>query len=201
MNTDAFFAAVRGRLFGGTLTIDQVEGMTALLEAWGRLGNGNRQQLAYILATAFHETARTMQPIYERGARSYFDKYEPGTPLGRRLGNTQPGDGFRYRGRGFVQLTGRRNYKFAGGKLGIDLIGRPDDALGTVIAAEILITGSLEGWFTGKSLGAFIDDIDEADDAETREFIAARRTINGQDKATLIAQEAIAFEVALKAAA
>lgn len=201
MNTDAFFAAVRGRLFGGKLTQDQVEGTNAILSTWAKLGDGNTQRLAYVLATAYHETAQTMQPIYERGPRAYFDKYEPGTPLGLRLGNTLKGDGFKYRGRGFVQLTGRRNYAFAGGKLGLDLVGRPDDALGTVIAAEILITGSLEGWFTGKSLGAFIDDIDEADDAETREFIAARRVINGKDKAELIASEAIAFEAALKAAA
>lgn len=185
MTNDAFFAGVRARLFGGAMTRDQVEGINALLSTWLRLGNGNPQMLAYVLATAYHETACTMQPIYERGPRRYFDKYEPGTPLGKRLGNTRPGDGFKYRGRGFVQLTGRRNYAFVGGKLGVDLIGRPDDALGTVIAAEILVAGSLEGWFTGKGLGSF------------KTFRDMRRVINGMDRADLIAGYAEKFLAAL----
>jgi putative chitinase len=73
-------------------------------------------------------------------------------------------------------------------------------ALNLSNAARILVQGSLEGWFTGKSLGAFIDDIDEADDEETREYIAARRVINGKDRAELIAGYAVKFEAALKAA-
>lgn len=200
MNEQAFFERVRASLFGGRLSKDQVEGMQAILRTWHSIGNGNDEVLAYILATAYHETARTMQPIYERGPVRYFDKYEAGTSIGTRLGNTLKGDGFKYRGRGFVQLTGRRNYDFVGKKLGLDLVGRPDDAMGLMYAAEILIKGSLEGWFTGKSLGAFIDDIDEADDDETREFINARRVINGTDRAQMIAAYAIDFEAAIKAA-
>ena len=71
--------------------------------------------------------------------RAYFDKYEAGTPIGIRLGNTQPGDGFRYRGRGGVQLTGRPNYKRLDQMLhlGDQLLDKPALALDSVIACRI----------------------------------------------------------------
>lgn len=53
------------------------------------------------------------------------------------LGNTQPGDGRRYKGRGFIQLTGRSNYSYYGHQLGVDLEGEPDRALEPGIAAGI----------------------------------------------------------------
>ncbi len=52
-----------------------------------------RNQCAYVLATAYHETAHTMKPIYERGGKAYFNKYDAGTAIGKRLGNTVKGDG------------------------------------------------------------------------------------------------------------
>jgi predicted chitinase len=194
-----FYDLVRQTLFAGALTQAQVDGMEAIAAAWQRFGDGNLQRQAYCFATALHETGRAMQPVYERGGRPYFDKYEPGTAIGARLGNTQPGDGYRYRGRGLVQITGRRNYLFVGKKLGLDLVGDPDGAMQLVNAARILVEGTLEGWFTGKSLGAFIDDDDEPDSEELREYVQARRTVNGQDKADLIGAYALHFEEALKA--
>lgn len=195
----AFFNVVRASVFNGRLTQAQVEGITVIIRAWAQFGDGNLQRQAYVLATPVIETAWRMEPIHEYGGVSYFDKYEPGTKLGKVLGNTKRGDGYRYRGRGFVQITGRANYAKAGKILGIDLVGNPDLALDPWVAARILVIGSQEGWFTGKGLPSFIDEIDEDDTEELREFAQARRVINGQDRAVEIGKIALVFEKALKA--
>lgn len=193
----AFFSRARA-LFAGGLSQSQVDGINALLAEGERRRTG-RNLMAYKLATAQHETGATMQPIHERGPRSYFDKYEPGTRIGRMLGNTQKGDGYRYRGRGLPQLTGRRNYALAGRKLGIDLLGGPDLALEPRYAVAIMFDGMSEGWFTGKKLSDYIDDIDEPDAEDLREFVEARRVVNGTDKAKEIGRLALGYEAALKA--
>jgi hypothetical protein len=54
------------------------------------------------------------------------------------LGNTQPGDGRRFKGRGFLQLTGRSNYRQYGERVGVDLEGDPDLALDPNVSAKIL---------------------------------------------------------------
>lgn len=195
-----FFDEVRKSIFGGSLDQGQVDGMNAIHNAWKLYGDGVLQREAYVLATPVLETGHTMRPIYERGPIAYFNKYEPGTQIGARLGNTVKGDGYRYRGRGLVQITGRRNYKYVGDQLGLDLVNNPDLALELATAARILVVGTSKGWFTGKSLGAFIDDVDEDDAEDVREWVQARRTINGQDKADVIASYALHFEHALKAA-
>jgi len=189
----AFFDAVRLSLFGKKLTEGQVRGMEAIAEAWSRSGDGDDRKLAYLLATAKHETANTMAPIYERGAKSYFDKYEPGTKLGKALGNTIVGDGYRFRGTGLVQLTGRANFRKAGQKIGVDLIKEPEKAAQLEVAAIILVKGCMEGWFTGKKLGDYIN-------AAKTDYINARRVVNGTDKASLIAGYADKFEEALVSA-
>ncbi|HEV7344254.1 MAG TPA: hypothetical protein VGN60_01290 [Devosia sp.] len=201
LKPEAFFAHVRKHLFGGSLKQGQVDGINAILDAWDRYGDGSLHRLSYVLATPIRETDGTMQPITEYGPRSYFNKYEPGTSIGKRLGNTAAGDGYRYRGRGQVMITGRRNYRFAGDKLGIDLEARPELALDLATSARILVVGTMEGWFTGKGLTDCIDDVDESDDEDLKEFIQARRTVNGTDKAALIGGHAIQFEKALKAGA
>jgi putative chitinase len=67
-----------------------------------------------------------------------FDKYEPGTSVGKDLGNTQPGDGARFRGRGFVQLTGRYNYNRIGAQISANLIVTPTLANDSSLAGRIL---------------------------------------------------------------
>ncbi|UXN74523.1 hypothetical protein N8D56_05115 [Devosia sp. A8/3-2] len=64
MNT-AFFASVRSSLFGGALSQARVNGINAIGEARTIYGDGDRRKLSYIPATAFHETAHTMQPVRE----------------------------------------------------------------------------------------------------------------------------------------
>ena len=180
----AFWNAIRP-MFGGALKQSQVNGIETILAASDGLPIGHR---AYLLATAKHETADTMQPITEYGGRKYFDKYDTGK-LAKALGNTpdKDGDGYRYRGRGYVQITGRANYAKAGGKLGVDLIGNPDAALNPDIAAQILVRGCSEGWFTGKKLDDYLPD----------DFRNARRVVNGMDRADLIASYAVEFGKAL----
>jgi putative chitinase len=95
----------------------------------------NEKRIAAFLAQAAHETGG-FKWFTEQGDKSYFDKYEPHTPLGKQLGNTQPGDGYKYRGRGIFQLTGRSNYKHYGELLSIDLINNPDHASKPAIACQ-----------------------------------------------------------------
>ncbi len=173
----AFYDHLRAALLGGRVPQAFVDGCTALAAA---AGNMSKDQLAYVLATAWHETAHTMAPIAERGSRSYFDKYD-----GRgSLGNIERGDGYRYRGRGFVQITGRRNYALYG------LADRPDDALKPEIAARIAIDGMVKGKFTGRKLADYFGDgkVDP---------VGARAIINGTDRARLIASHWHVFRSAL----
>lgn len=178
--------------FGGQLRQTQVDGINHLIEMWDRHGDGDKRKLAYLLATTAWETAHTMQPIHERGGKKYFDKYEPDTKIGKTLGNTMPGDGYKYRGRGYVQLTGRRNYNRAGKAVGLDLVKEPDLALMPEASARILITGCLEGWFTGRKLGDYVT-------ADQCDYKTSRKVINGLDKADQIAILAQTFETALAA--
>ena len=84
------------------------------------------------IATIAVETGSFL-PISEYGPRAYFNIYE-----GRAdLGNTQPGDGYRFRGRGYIQLTGRNNYTVYGNMLGMSLADDPDQALDPTVAARL----------------------------------------------------------------
>jgi hypothetical protein len=149
---------------------------------------------AYMLATVKHECADTFQPITERGARSYFDKYEPGTSIGKNLGNTVAGDGYLYRGRGYVQLTGRANYQKMSNNLGLtgddDLIVHPDNALHPDVAYRIMSYGMRNGSFTGKKLNDYIN-------AAKCDYTNSRRIINGTDQAAKIKDYAINVESVL----
>lgn len=191
----AFHAAARARLFGGRLDRGQVAGMKVVIEECAARDVQDAAQVAYILATVFHETAFTMQPIKEFGSASYFRSMydiEGRRPaVARRLGNLMPGDGAKYCGRGFVQITGRRNYADWARRLGVDLLSEPDLALQPLHAARILVEGMKLGTFTGKKLDDYIS-------GRARDFHNARRIINGKDKATRIAGYARKFLAALE---
>jgi len=97
-----------------------------------KLSLDDRQMLLMALGTIRAETA-SFRPIPE-GQSKYntapggppFGLYDPPSQIAKNLGNTQAGDGARFKGRGYVQLTGRDNYGRVGKQLGLDLLGDPD---------------------------------------------------------------------------
>jgi hypothetical protein len=104
----------------------------------------DRPMLLMALGTIRAETA-SFKPISE-GVSQYntspggqpFDLYDPPTQIARSLGNIHKGDGAKFRGRGFVQLTGRSNYARLGTQISKDLIGNPDLANDPATAGRIL---------------------------------------------------------------
>lgn len=186
MNFDRkrFFDAYRSEF--GPLDQSQVDGINALLEFFeSDLEMTLLEWIAYAMATIKHETAHTFRPIEEFASGK---KYE-----GRRdLGNTKPGDGPRYKGRGYVQITGRRNYALFSGILQQPLVNEPGLALVPAHAYQILSIGMREGKFTGKKLADYIGD-------QKIDYLNARRIINAIDKAWVIKKYAENFEKVLRA--
>lgn len=137
-----------------------------------------RNQLAYILATAFHETAHTMKPVEEAfwlsdAWRKKNLRYYP------------------WHGRGHVQLTWDYNYKRAEEKLGIPFTKDPKLAMVSENSVKVLVLGMIEGWFTGKKLSDYIT-------LQKSDFVLARYIINGKDKRDLIAGYAKQYDLDLK---
>lgn len=198
MKLAEFFNITRKGVMGPTLDYKEVQGSEAILKA---MEGAPISHVAYALATAWHETAHTMMPIKEYGGDSYFfrmyDPYGHRPGVAKKLGNINKGDGAKYCGRGYVQLTGRANYRKAGKALGVNLLGDPDLAMDPVNAAIIMRRGMDEGWFTGKS---FLSYLPQCGPAAFISFQKARRIINGTDKARLIAGYAQQFQVALQSA-
>ena len=189
MNRKAFFDSVRESLFNHTLRQEQVQGLDTILDEWERRKLGDRRWLAYICGTGYHETGMTMQPIDEYGGRGYWMRMYDVTgdypDRARANGNTAPGDGATYHGRGYPQLTWKNNYLKMGRILGIDLVNNPDMAKQNPHAVRIMFEGMLRadshfGDFTGVALEDYFND--HMDDP-----INARRVVNGLDKAQQIA--------------
>ena len=174
--------------------VDGVNGLFAAFNDYKELDSSNPLYVAYMLATAYHETAFTMKAITEYGGVSYFDKYDTGS-LAKALGNTpeKDGDGYKYRGRGHVMITGYSNYKKFTDILGINLVDSPDLALDPIVSAKILVIGSLQGTFTAKRLSQYIKY-----GLEYNEWVNARKVINGVDDNKMIADHAIKFLQCIK---
>lgn len=192
-NHKIFFENIRPHFarLGHRLTTANVDAIEWLLNSFERSAQwSDVRHIGYALGTIAHETAWTFEPIIERGARAYFNKYEPNTKIGKRLGNTEPGDGYKYRGRGDVQITGRSNYEKAGRALNLPLLTSPDLATDRDVAFRIMTWGMFGGHFTGKKLTDYIND-------RGARLVNARRVINGTDKADLIAGYARFFTAAL----
>jgi putative chitinase len=176
------------------LTASQYQGIDQLL-AFIELDPAitDIRYVAYMLATVKHECANTFQPITEYGANSYFSKYERPSAISVRFGNTQAGDGLRFKGRGYVQITGRTNYEKLGKALGLGkaFVDQPTLVLEPINSYRIMSIGMTKGLFTGKKLATYIN-------ANGRDYIEARRIINGTNKAVEIAEMARKLEAALK---
>ena len=197
----AFFAGVRASLFGGRLAQGQVDGINELARAWRLYGDGDERKLAYILAGVLHESARMMQPVRETLAESdeqaiarLENAWRAGklpwvkTPYWRRENG-----GLAWFGRGRIQNTHKANAEKLEKRFGIGFTKNPDLFLDSKIDAMVTVVGHLEGLWTGKKLGDFID-------GPACDFVSARRVVNGTDRAELIAGYAKKFLAAIKAA-
>lgn len=197
-NPKAFFDRARDvDLLGPTLTPGEVDGCNAILAACSKWPLSH---VAYGLATAYHETSGRMQPVHEDGGNEYlrrnYDVEGRDPARARAHGNAKPGDGVKYAGRGYVQLTWLDNYACAGRELGVDLAAFPDLALRPDLAGRIMEAGMRLGWFTGRKLA---DCLPPSGVAKREAFVKARAIINGTDKAEKIADLAVDFQEALMA--
>lgn len=194
MNRQVFFDEIRHSLFSDRITQNQIDGLNFKLTACEKSGLTDIRWLAYMLATSYHETAKTMQPIEEYGKGR-------GKPYGQKLRHDRKPYTFPdklYYGRGDVQLTWYENYEVMGKLLGIPLLEQPELALKPDISAQIMIEGmtrgkSNRGDFTGVSLENYFN-------ATKDDPVRARRIINGLDKANLIAGYHDKFLTAIKKA-
>lgn len=219
LDRTTFFAYARRAPFGGRLSTAQVEGCEAILAEWERRHLTDWRVIAYDLATAFHETGGTMQPVRERGGHSYFMRRYDITgsrpDKARELGNIHPGDGAKFPGMGHVQSTGRMNAKRAGDIIAevlgrrIDFEKEPDRLMEMDISVALLIEGMERGIWTGRRIRQFFlpggrlserDSAEGKGDAAHRTAKAARACVNGTDKADLIARYWKSFLDALEAA-
>lgn len=185
-NPTPFFNSLRAGLLGPDLSQEEVEGCNALLAA---MEDSPLAFCAYALATAYHETAATMQPVREafwlsenwrRSNLRYYPWY----------------------GRGYVQLTWDTNYKRADDELGLGgaLMKKLDLAMDPNVAARIMRRGMQEGWFAGDRSGRhnFKRHLPHSGPADIEQFKSARRIINGIDKNVLVARYALQFQTALE---
>lgn len=204
------------KYFENRLTQSQVDSYEAIFNEYDRYEDDalkapapyNRRdvlkaQLAYILATAYHEVGPSMQPLREgpasrilkgelvsdEEARAHVNwMYRKGI-ISRDYAKPDPETGQSYYGRGFVQLTHKENYRKAGWmvELGNGFVFDPDAVLIPEYAARILVFGMAKGIFTGHGLFRYINS-DKVD------YFHARRIINGMDRAAIIAGYAERFE-------
>lgn len=183
----ATVASINMVMHKGQMTPQQEDGYAVLFDAFIRHKWSSLRWMAYLLATVYHETARTMQPIDEKGGQKYFfrmyDRNGNNPQLAKRLGNIYPGDGDKYHGRGAVQITGRHNYATFANLLKIDLVEHPQLAKIPNVSADIACIGMEKGLFTGVGLSRYFDH-------DTTDWVGARKIINPDKNGELIADYA-----------
>jgi hypothetical protein len=167
----------------------QVDSVNAIVDAFEAAKLTRLTHLAYCIATPIIECGWPLKPITERGPKAYFMKYDingPRPKKARELGNIYPGDGFKFRGMGFVQSTGRgnaiKNTALIHEILGVDVNFEetPERMLEPKFAAVSLVVGLERGIYTGHKLGDYLD-------GPNPDWKNARRTVNALDRAGEIA--------------
>jgi predicted chitinase len=145
----------------------------AIIAECKRQGIVSINQIAYVLATAQHETGDTFQPVRE----AYWKSEEWRKSKFRY---------YPYYGRGLVQLTWKNNYEKYSKILGVDLVNNPDLAMNPNVSLFIIVHGFKTGTWTGRKITDYINN-------NKTDFINARRIVNGRDKAVHIANLAKSF--------
>lgn len=151
------------RIVGNQLSQSRAEALVpAINAAMQEFGiSSSLERACMFIAQTAHETMGYNRFVESWGPTDAQKRYE-----GRDdLGNTEPGDGFRYRGRGAFQLTGRANYRKYGDKLHVDLIGNPNQAAAPLYAFRIA--------------GLYWQDHDLSRWADRGDFREVTRRING----------------------
>ena len=110
-------------------------------------------ELAAFMAQCAHESNQ-FRTLVEYGGSLDFRKYDPryAPKRAKALGNTKRGDGAKYKGRGYIQITGKYNYTVASKGIGIDLVNKPE------IAAEPLIAAQIALWYWNKRVAPKVTD-------------------------------------------
>jgi len=191
-NRKKFFDGVKDHI-DPSLNQSQVDGLEFLISSFENDPQWkDPRHIAYALATVFHETAGSFQPVVEG---YYLAKTNPPDYSGKtkRVKDFQKTlRYYPYFGRGYVQLTWKTNYDKAGRAFGVDLVNKPELALQPNIAFKCL-GGMFKGWYGGK-LGTYIND-------KKTDYVQARRCVNILDKAGQIAGYAKSFEKILRSSA
>jgi len=192
MDRAKFFASAKASVFGGSLKQSQVDGINAILDGWATTGITDNRQIAYVLGTAFHESAHTMQPVRETLAATddqAIARLEFAWKKGQLKWVKTPywrkdSAGKSWFGRGLVQITHKANYEKFG------LAGDPSKALDMAVAVKVLIRGMVDGMFTGHKLSGYFH-------GDVADWTGARKIVNGTDKAATIAAYSKNFYKAL----
>ena len=156
--------------------LTQQAGPVEQLKAFAMASGIKGVELAQFLAQCAHESAN-FASMEERGSPAYFTKkYEQHKKTARILGNKVKGDGERFKGRGYIQLTGRDNYTRAGAALGLPLAQQPELAARPDVAAKVAV------WYWQNRVAPKIKDFSNTGDVTKKINPASKGLQSRQDQ-------------------
>lgn len=167
-----------GKVLKLKLSAIQKSTIELLLTECERHGVADKKQIAYVLATCYHECR--YKPISEIRAK-------PGTKIWKWQNRYWPSG---FYGRGYSQLTWRKNYRKFSPIVGVNLEANPDQALRPEIGAKILVYGMANGTFVANGLTSKTRLSTFLNDGEP-DWLGARAIVNGSFEADKVADAAI----------